>query len=76
MSQLFTAIGAAIIICCVLWGYSWLEVWRDPKGELTDFYTRYPRAKVWVSSANKLWVPALIAGLVFLMVGILTGGKI
>jgi hypothetical protein len=75
MSQFFTVVGAAILIFCAIWGYSWLEVWRDPKGELVDFYARHPRTKALVSLANRLWVPTLVAGLIFVISGVMTGGK-
>jgi len=75
MSQFFTAVGTAMLIFCVIWGYSWLEVWRDPKNELTDFYSRHPRTKMWVELINKLLVPALAAGIFFVVVGVMTGDK-
>ena len=75
MSQFFTVVGAAILIFCAIWGYSWLEVWRDPKGELVDFYARHQRTKALVSLANRLWVPTLVAGLIFVISGVMTGGK-
>ena len=58
-------------VFCAIWGYSWLEVWRDPKGELADFYARHPRTKAWVSLANRLWVPTLFAGLVSIVMGVM-----
>lgn len=75
MSKLFTAIAAVMLIFCVIWGYSWLEVWRDPKAELINFYQRNPRAKVWVARINKLWIPALLAGLIFVAADVVMGGK-
>lgn len=75
MSKFFTAAGSVMLIFCVIWGYSWLEVWRDPKGELADFYARHPRTKARVALANRLWVPALVAGLVFVVLGAMMGGK-
>lgn len=73
MSEFLAAVGAAMLIFCAIWGYSWLEVWRDPKGELVDFYTRYPYAKAWVALANRLWVPALVTGVIFVVAGVMTG---
>ena len=75
MSEFLTALGAAMLIYCAIFAYSWLEVWRDPKGELTDFYTRHPRTKAWVSLANRLWVPAFVIGLLLIIAGVMTGGK-
>ena len=75
MSTFFTAVGAAFLIFCAILGYSWLEVWRDPKGELADFYARHPHTKAWVSLANRVWVPTLVAGLIFMVAGVMTGGK-
>jgi hypothetical protein len=75
MSRFFIAVGAVLLIYCCIWGYSWLEVWRDPKGELADFYARHPRTKAWVSLGNRLWVPALVGGLTFLIAGIMTRGN-
>ena len=75
MSQFFTVVGAAMLIFCAIWGYSWLEVWRDPKGELADFYARHPRTKAWVSLANRLWIPTLVVGLIFVIMGVRMGGK-
>lgn len=75
MSQFFTVSGAAMLIFCAIWAYSWFEVWRDPKDELIDFYARHPRAKMWIGLLNKLWVPALATGIVLLIVGVMTGGK-
>ena len=75
VSQFFTAVGAAMLIFCAIWGYSWLEVWRDPKRELADFYARHPRTKACVVVANWLWLPTLVAGLIFVVVGAMTGGK-
>lgn len=72
MSQFFTAVGAAMLIYYFLWGYAWLEVWRNPKGTLDEFYAQHPRTKAWVLFANRLWVWALVTGLVFLIAGVMT----
>lgn len=67
MSQIFAVCGAILLIFCAIWAGLWLEVWRDPKGELSDFYVRHPRAKAWVGLMNRLWVPAVGAGIIFLI---------
>lgn len=74
-SRVFTEAGTVLLILCAIWACSWLEVWRDPKRELLEFYERHPRAKTWVSLINKSWLPALLIGLLFLVLGVMLGEK-
>ena len=75
MSQVFTAVGAVMLTFCTIWGYSWLEVWRDPKEELKGFYARHRIATALISLMNKAWLPSLIAGIGLLMAGFFMGEK-
>lgn len=75
MSELFVSAGAALLVYCLIWAYTWLEVWNDPKDDLKDFYLRNPRTEGWVSLANRLWLPILTTGLIFVVIGLLTGEK-
>lgn len=74
MSQIFVVSGAVLLVFCVIWAGLWLEVLRDPKNELSDFYVQHPRTKTWVGLMNKLWVPALGTGVVFLIIDKMIGG--
>lgn len=73
MSGLLVAAGAALLIYCFIWAYTWFEVWRDPKDELKDFYSRHPRTEKLVLLANKLWLPAFAIGVLFIVIGSFTG---
>ncbi len=66
MTKLFTAMSTTALILCAIWGYLWLEIWRDPKGELTDFFAQNPRAEAWITKMSTIWVTALLTGLIFL----------
>ena len=73
MSQFLTAIGAIMLVFCLIWALLWLEVRRDPKNELTDFYKQHPLSKSVVLLAKRIWAPMLVSGLCFLIAGAITG---
>lgn len=75
MSYFFTALGTAILIFCAIWSYSWLEIWRDPKGDLSEFLMQHPKTKLFVSRINKAWAPALVAGLILIIIGAISKGE-
>ena len=75
MNTFLTASGAALLVFCFIWAAVWLEVTRDPKEELRDFYTRHPDVQRWVKVTNRLWLPIFIIGLIFIGLGIILGGR-
>ena len=73
MSNFFVTTGGVLLIFCFIWAYVWLEVGRDPKRELRDFYLRYPWTEKWVFFVNRLWLPSLALGTIFVVIGLFRG---
>ena len=60
--------GSALLIFSFIWAYLWLEVFRDPKGELQCFYVHNPVAYKAITALNKIWLPVLLLGVTFVAV--------
>lgn len=54
--------GGTLLIFSFLWGYLWLEVLRDPKNELADFYKKRPLLNKTIATLNMSWLPISILG--------------
>lgn len=57
--------GSALLIFSFIWAYVWLEVFRDPTGELQCFYVQNPVAYKAITELNKIWLPVLLLGVTF-----------
>lgn len=60
--------GSALLMFSFIWAYLWLEVFRDPKGELQSFYVQNPSAHKAITALNKILFPALLLGATFVAV--------
>ncbi|MHB1670213.1 hypothetical protein [Thiomonas sp.] len=66
--------GVGILIYEFIWLYIWLEVIRDPKQELLQFYNEHPVVEYLVRIAKSIWWPMLFAGLSLVSGGYFMGG--